>query len=167
MRPRRGWNLKWSRRNTLGGVQWYSGWLVSVGVDVARLRLDSLSRVAFSLLLSVNLTTISLLLCRNPFHFSVHIPSPSISLRPIRFSVFLYRIRFFSVLQSLRPYLPFFHLCPFPFLFLTPFHTYYRGSRTFSRRCPPSREHKIQSGILISPPLCRAVPVPTDYFDPA
>lgn len=34
------------------GVEWYSGWLASVGVDVARLRLDSPSRVAFSLLLS-------------------------------------------------------------------------------------------------------------------
>lgn len=34
------------------GVEWYSGWLASVGVDVPRLRLDSPSRVAFSLLLS-------------------------------------------------------------------------------------------------------------------
>lgn len=34
-----------------------------------------------------------------------------------------------------------------------------------ARWCPPSRAHKIQPGILISLPLCRAVLVPTHDFD--
>lgn len=113
---------------------------------------------------------LSLSLSRNPFHFSLHIPSPSISPLPPPFPLLLpfisYSFLFFFFPP--RPYRgeesPIFS----PFLFLhTSFRSYYR-SRTFSRRCPPSREHKIQPGILISPPLCRAtVPVPTDYFDPA
>lgn len=45
MRPKKGWNLKWTRRNTLvefGGI--VVGYIVSVGVDVARLCLLSESR---------------------------------------------------------------------------------------------------------------------------
>lgn len=159
-----------------GGAERYSGWLVSVGVDVARLRLDSPSRVAFPpppppplLIWQPSLSFPD----HNPFHFSVYIPSPSISLLlPVSLSFIPVLVLFFprSYGVSLGP-IPSSHpstaavSLSLSFSY-TRYHSYYR-SRTFSRRCPPSRGHKIQSGILISPPLCRAVPVPTDYFNPA
>ena len=111
---------KWSRRNAVAEWNgWYSGWLASVGVDVARLRLDS-PRVAWPSPSSsppVNPTTVSpslslslsLSLSRNPFHFSLHIPSPSISPLPLLFPLlppfYLVLVSFFLSLFS-PPALP-------------------------------------------------------------
>lgn len=158
------------------GVEWYSGWLASVGVDVARLRLDS-PRVAWpspfssppvnpttvshSLPLPLPLSPVTLFISRCTFRlpqflsFHRRFLSPSPPFYLVLVSFFLFS----------RPYREESPISPFPFLYAS-FRSYYR-SRTFSRRCPPSRGHKIQPGILISPPLCRAVQVPTDYFDPA
>lgn len=117
-------------------------------------------RPSLILSLSLSLSPVTLFISRCTFrlpqflsfHFLSSSPSPP----------------FYLVLLSFflsRPYREESPISPFPFLYAS-FRSYYR-SRTFSRRCPPSRGHKIQPGILISPPLCRAAPVPTDYFDPA
>lgn len=123
-----------------------------------------IQRPSLFLSFSPSLSPVTLFISRCTFRLPRFLPFH----RRFPSSSLLSRIRSFFFFFPPRPYRgeesPIFS----PFLFLhTSFRSYYR-SRTFSRRCPPSREHKIQPGILISPPLCRAtVPVPTDYFDPA
>lgn len=98
------------------GAERYSGRLVSVGVDVKRLRLDSESRGLLPSPPFFNLTTIRFLFSRNPFHFlvrtlglpqflSLPLPRPGVPYS-VLLPFFIFFFFLLSFLQFLRSYLP-------------------------------------------------------------